>query len=241
MAHGDPVKCTSQSLAQLTSRAKAMRNFSEVMILIGELEFRNHAEASSPKRSNLLCYDPKHEKWDELPGSPFNGYAEFATAVTHVNNDVIVLTNQHRAWLYITGQNKWSLLTNQMKHRNGGCLVTHNNEAFVLGGLKPIETSPMASVQHFNPVTKQWLDITPMTTGLIHTSAVDCLGKLYLIGSTGSRFVSQMFSYHSGNWYHCPPLSQGLIHPKMVATNGCLHILGHLDDFNMAMLKFESR
>ncbi|XP_033637111.1 kelch-like protein 30 [Asterias rubens] len=237
-AHADSMFLPN-SQSHLSAKVHTMRNFSEVMILIGE--FRNQAEGLNPKSSNLLLYNPKSCKWEELPQSPFDGSWEFSTSATNINNDVLVLTSRHRAWLYITCEKKWSLLTNRMEHRNGECLVTHENQAFVLGGMTPVAGTVMTSVQYFQAVTKQWLDVSPMISGLTRTSAVDCLDKIYIIGSTGSRLISEMFcySFHSDEWVKCLPLSQRLINPKMVAVKGCLYVLGHLDDFTMAMLKYD--
>ncbi|XP_038068339.1 kelch-like protein 30 [Patiria miniata] len=247
--HGPKGTSISRSIgstsSELQSRAQSMRTYSELMILIGDLEFRYRVDGSDQKATNMLTYDPKHQRWEELPESPFGcGSTEFVTTAAVVNNDIIVVTNQHRAWLYLTGQRKWSLLTNQMEGRNGGCLVALDNEAFILGGLKPVDTTRVRSVQRFNQITKQWVDVAPMNEGIIHTTAAACLGKIYVLGGTsGSRYVSEMFCYSPllENWVGCEPLPSRLMRPNMVALAGSLYVLGNQNDFTMAMYRFDVR
>ncbi|XP_022102816.1 kelch-like protein 21 [Acanthaster planci] len=246
--HGAKSRSSERSISsstELLSRANSMRAYSEVMILIGDLEFCYRMEGCDKKAINMLMYDPKHQKWECLPESPFGlGSSEFATCATVINNDIITVTNWHRAWLYSTSQSKWSLLTNRMQGRNGGCLVTLNNDVFILGGLKPVITSRMTSVQCFNQATKQWVDVAPMTEALLHTTSAACLGKIYVVGgSSGSRYVSEMLCYSPdyNKWISCEPLPSRLMRPQMVVLTGSLYVLGLENDFAMAMYRFDVR
>ena len=198
----------------------------------------------SALKSSLVQYNPASQKWEDLPAIPLKLQYEFPTSAAVLHNDVIVLTNKCRTWMYKTNANVWSLLC-QKHHppRQDGRLVSTGSGVYLIGGSSPGQAAPVQAVMRFDSHIQQWREAAQLPVALSHVSVVCSGGKIYVIGSKSmSHFTATMLCYcpKSRHWNRCKSTPVKLMRTSLVAVNGLIYLIGQRNDFALDVYRYDT-
>ncbi|XP_072031171.1 kelch-like protein 24 [Amphiura filiformis] len=229
------------------------RNYSEVVVVFRNPDVNTAAPSSGDSvptenpvfRSTILQYNPNsvHKKWEDLPRIPLKLIYEFPISAASYHNNVIVVTNKCRTFLYQSQHRSWSLLAQKYPPRNGSCLVATATDVYLMGGCSVSKAAPVKTVLKYESYVQQWKKASEMPFPMSHVTGVCCQGCVYAIGSkTASHFTSDILCFNPKTyaWKQCTPMPVKLMRTEAVAINGNIYVLGQRNDFTLDVCCYDT-
>jgi len=201
-------------------------------------------ETEDARETSNYAYDPQKNEWASKAAVPV-GRSNFAIAsledkIYVIGGDPVLPNND----LYLTGVDKWEVLTPLTIPRQHIDCARIGNDIYVVGGFvkdpNPPEDSKQKipkiatdSVEIYNIEDNKWKEGKPLREARqgVQVAAVD--GKLYAIGGVCSRDknfrLSQAFERYdpdSDNWESLPDLPVPIFAPGIAVIQGKIFVIG---------------
>ncbi|XP_054368306.2 kelch repeat and BTB domain-containing protein 3 isoform X3 [Mirounga angustirostris] len=150
-----------------------------------------------------FCYNINSDSWKvlpqsqliDLPGSSLSSYGEkifltggckgpcCRTVRLHIAESYHDATDQ--TWCYCPVKNDFFLVSTMKTPRTMHTSVLALNRLFVIGGKTrgSQDIKSLLDVESYNPLSKEWLSVSPLPRGIYYPEASACQNVIYVLGS----------------------------------------------------------
>jgi len=150
-----------------------------------------------------FCYNISSDSWKvlpqshliDLPGSSLSSYGEkifltggckgpcCRTVRLHIAESYHDATDQ--TWCYCPVKNDFFLVSTMKTPRTMHTSVLALNRLFVIGGKTrgSQDIKSLLAVESYNPLSKEWLSVSPLPRGIYYPEASACQNVIYVLGS----------------------------------------------------------
>ncbi|XP_077979297.1 kelch-like protein 24 [Glandiceps talaboti] len=194
------------------------RMYNEIIVNIHGYNYNsNHGVSTLDK---IHCYDPRTDKWFELPNFSLDKGDKIASAC-NVTNNIFVLTKQGKTWLFQSQTKEWIGCTGLFRTRHNHQMVAVDEYVYKLGGQDSHTWS--TTVNRYCTLTDSWDTVTPML-GTRCIAATVCNGLIYAV--TGSHNGLECYDPKTNTWTQVATLPEPES-AQAVSFNSQLYILMH--------------
>ncbi|KAK3089299.1 hypothetical protein FSP39_002479 [Pinctada imbricata] len=129
-------------------------------------------------------------------------------------------------------RNEWRLHAEMPTLRIDMAVVELEGLIYVIGGADRDGgfESEMSLVESFNPVTKEWEELTSMNESRAYPGVASLGGYIYAVGGyssvLGDLATVEKYCPMKNMWTSLPPMSYSRTAPSVVGVNGLLYIMG---------------
>ena len=118
--------------------------------------------------------------------------------------------------------------------------VAWNGKIYALGGSKPDELAPLATVEMYDPVADTWTSRASTSTARDGLAGVECGGLVYALGGLGaSGLLNSLEAYDplTDTWTARAPMATFRHFPGAAVANGKIYAMGGWGGSNLATVE----